>query len=334
LPLISVIIPVYNAAGTILETLDSVSRQTFPDFEILVIDDGSTDETVSRLGQVHDGRMRLASFPNGGLAEARNRGIREARGEFLSFIDADDLWTPEKLESQLTALRSHPEAGIAYSWTVFIDQQGRFLFAKEPMFFEGDVSAHLLKSCFIASGSNVLIRRRCVESVGSFDVGLKAAEDWDYWLRAAERWPFVVVPRYHVFYRLSVYAMSSDIETIEAASRTVLERALARAPAQAKHLRAECVANLRQYLAFLCLARATRPDSRAAAGARLWDSIRLCPRLLFRCKTHCLLWVWLFIHLLPRSLSFRAVRGVLRFYGWLMMLVTPRLWTRAIFGRI
>ena len=82
-----------------------------------------------------------------------------------------------------------------------MDDDGRFLFAKEPLYFEGDVYADLLRECFIASGSNVMIRRRCVNSVGPFDVNLPSAEDWEYWLRVAARWPFVVVPRYQILYR-------------------------------------------------------------------------------------------------------------------------------------
>jgi glycosyltransferase involved in cell wall biosynthesis len=314
LPLISVIIPVYNAAGTILETLASVRRQTFPDFEIIVIDHGSTDETVSRLAQVHDGRMRLASFRNGGLAEARNRGIREARGEFLSFIDADDLWTPEKLEAQLEVLRRRPEAGLAYSWTAFIDDGGRFLFAKEPQHFEGDVYADLLRECFIASGSNVLIRSRCVESVGPFHGRFRSVEDWEYCLRVAARWPFAVVRRYQILYRLSTKSMSSDVPTIEAASMQLLERAIEAAPAGTVS-REECLANLKQYVAFLYMTRASGPDTVTEAGRRLWESIRLHPRILLRPKARRLACAWLLMRLAPRAAAPRFVRLLLRLHG-------------------
>ncbi len=331
--LISVIVPAHNAAATILETIESIRCQTFSDFEIVVIDDESTDGTLARLGEIEEPRMRVVSYRRGGLAAARNRGIEQARGEFISFIDADDLWTPEKLEFQLDALLDHPEAGVAYSWTVFIDQGGRFLFAKERLHFEGDVHRDLLRGCFIASGSNVLMSRRCVEDVGWFDAGLASAEDWDYWLRASERWPFVVVPRYHVLYRFSVNSMSSDVRTIEADSWTVLDRALAKVSAGDRRLRAESQANLKQYASFLHLARARRPDRRAAA-IRLVESVRLYPRILLGRKARGLLWACIFVALLPPGLTSWGIRLALRVHGRLMLLVAPGLRDKAILDRL
>ena len=114
---ISVVIPAYNAAKTISETIDSVRRQTFTDFELIVINDGSSDHTAELVNAVADDRLQLFSYENGGLPVARNRGIDRASGEFIAFLDADDLWTPDKLELQLEALQKHPEAGVAYSWT-------------------------------------------------------------------------------------------------------------------------------------------------------------------------------------------------------------------------
>ncbi|HEU4463878.1 MAG TPA: glycosyltransferase [Gemmatimonadota bacterium] len=325
MPLISVIVPAFNAESSILETVASVRRQTCRDFEILVIDDGSTDGTLAALAGVRDDRLRLLSFENGGLSAARNRGIEHSRGEFLAFIDADDLWAPEKLESQLDALRRRPDAGIAYSWTAFVDDGGRFLFAKEPQHFEGDVYADLLRECFIASGSNVMIRRRCVDSVGPFDVSLRSAEDWEYWLRVAARWPFVVVPRYQVLYRLSTRSMSSEVGTIEAASVAVLERGIAAAPPGVECRREECLANLKQYVAFLCLTRAAGPDVVAQAGRRLWEAIRLYPRTLLRSKTRRLIGAWLILRLVPRRAAPRVVRGLLRLHGRWMALRTPQI---------
>ena len=117
MPTISVVIPAYNAAKTILETIDSVRQQTFSDFEVIVINDGSNDNTAELVNAVADDRLRLFSYENGGAAIARNRGIDHVSGEFIAFLDADDLWTPDKLELQLEALQKHPEAGVAHSWT-------------------------------------------------------------------------------------------------------------------------------------------------------------------------------------------------------------------------
>lgn len=313
MPLISVIVPAWNAEATIHDTIGSVLRQTMPDFEILVIDDGSTDGTLAVLDGISDQRLRRMSFANAGLAAARNRGIEHSRGEFLSFLDADDLWTPEKLEAQLAALRSRPEAGLAYSWTAFIDDEGRYLFAKEPQHFEGDVYADLLRECFIASGSNVLIRRRCVDSVGSFDARFPAVEDWEYWLRVAARWPFVVVRRYQILYRLSAKSMSSDVPAIEEASLRLVERGIEAAPRAVS--REECLANLKQYVAFLYMTRASGSDTVAQAGRRLKESIRLHPRILLRPKARRLVCAWLLMRLAPRGEAMRVVRALLRLHG-------------------
>ena len=115
MPTISVVIPAYNAEHTILDTIKSVQQQTFSDYEIIVINDGSEDRTLELVEQVEDSRVKVFSYSNGGLSTARNRGIARATGEYITFLDADDLWTPDKLEAQLAALQKHPEAGVAYS---------------------------------------------------------------------------------------------------------------------------------------------------------------------------------------------------------------------------
>ena len=117
MPTISIVIPAYNAERTILETIKSVQKQTFSDFEIIVINDGSTDRTLELVLSVEEPRLKIFSYQNGGVSVARNRGISHATGEFIAFLDADDLWTSDKLELQLAGLKQHPEAGIAYSWT-------------------------------------------------------------------------------------------------------------------------------------------------------------------------------------------------------------------------
>jgi glycosyltransferase involved in cell wall biosynthesis len=319
MPLISVIVPARNAEATIRDTIASVLRQTFEDFELIVIDDGSTDGTRAVIDRIADDRLRYVSFENAGLAAARNRGIERSNGAFISFIDADDLWTPDKLESQVQVLRSRPAAGLAYSWTAFIDDHGRYLFAKEPQHYEGDVYADLLRQCFIASGSNVLLRRRCVESVGPFHARFPAVEDWEYWLRVAEHWQFAVVRRYQILYRLSTKSMSSDVDAIEASATQLLEHAMQSASASGVS-RNECIANLKQYCAFLYMTRASGSDSIARAGRRLGESIRLCPRILLGSRTLRLLCAWFLMRLAPRAAAPRVVRALMRLHGRWMRL--------------
>lgn len=322
---LSVVIPCYNARAFLGAAIDSVLAQRAGGLEIIVIDDGSTDGTGQRVATVADDRLTLHSYPNAGLATARNRGVRHAKGTFVSFVDADDLWTPDKLASQLAALERCPGAGLAYSWTVFIDRDGRFLFAKEPLRFEGDVRVPLLRECFIASGSNVLLRRRCIDAVGPFDPALRAAEDWDYWLRVAVDWAFVVVPRYQILYRVSAGSMTADAAAVEQACLVVLERALQAAPVAIRQRRNEYVASIKHYVAFLHLTRATRPDNRAIAGRKLLEAVRLDPAIVVRRKTFALLCTWLLLRVLPRRLVPVVMHALLRLHGRAMALLIPEL---------
>lgn len=319
-PVISVVVPAYNAEATLLDTIDSIRRQTFQDFELIVIDDGSTDGTLRRVQSVHDPRLRVFSYPNGGLPAARNHGIEKSRGEFMTFIDADDLWTPDKLERQLQALRRHPEAALAYSWTAFIDQRGEFLFAKEPSHFQGDVYAELLRGFFVASGSNILVRQRCVDAVGRFDTTLEAAQDWDFCLRVAARWPFVVVPRYQILYRIWEGAMSANAQRCEQACLTICDRAFSRVSSAPARQRSESLSNVKQYVAFLYLTRTAGRDFRKEAGRRLAECIRLSPRTLLTRKTLHLLLTWSLLQCLPARMWRPAVTALLRCYGrWSML---------------
>ncbi|MBW4451151.1 MAG: glycosyltransferase family 2 protein [Spirirestis rafaelensis WJT71-NPBG6] len=289
MPTISIIVPAYNAEHTILETIKSVHEQTFSDFEIIVINDGSTDRTLEILNTIADSRLKVFSYKNGGLPVARNRGIAHATGEFIAFLDADDLWSPDKLELQLTALQQHPEAGVAYSWTLFMDEQGKSLHPDEPIFFEGNVYDKLLLKNFLASGSNPLIRKQAIESVGEFYPPAGGSADWDYWLRLAARWDFVVVPKPQIFYRQSSSSMSSKIEFMEKCKFIVLERAFQAAPTEFQALKNHSLANAYQYSAHLCLTRVPGIDGVKQAGQKLMMAIRVYPQTLLDKKTQKLL---------------------------------------------
>jgi glycosyltransferase involved in cell wall biosynthesis len=314
-PLISVVIPAHNAEATVLETVESVRAQTFPAFELIVIDDGSTDDTLDRLSTVHDSRLRILSYPNAGLAVARNRGLEKSLGELVSFIDADDLWTEDKLESQLEALRQHPAAALAYSWTAFVDAAGHFLFAKEPSFREHDVFADLLRGNFIASGSNILVRRACALGVGCFDTTLAAAHDWDFCLRVAARWPFALVPRYQILYRISEGAMSANAERAERECLVLCDRAFSVPTGRRLPRREESHAAVKQYAAFLYLTRVRDLDFPTRARRKLAEAIRLHPPTLLARKTWCLLLACLPLPWLPARMRRPAVMLFLRSYG-------------------
>ncbi len=334
MPLISVIVPAYNAENTILKTIESVRHQTFSDFELIVLNDGSTDRTLELLDTIKDDRLKIFSYENQGASVARNRGIAHAMGEYISFIDADDLWTPRKLEMQLDALQRHPKAGVAYSWTVLIDEEGKFLFAQDPLYFEGNVYPNLLVDCFIASGSNVLINRRSVESVGAFDSNLIIGADWEYYLRLAHQWPFAVVHKYQVLYRLSSWSMVAAVEKTEKHIFAVVNKAFLVAHPTLQHLKKECLENVNLHLAFLYLSRSPDGDRIKRAGKILRKSIRLHPRTLLSRKTQLLIFAWLLLQFLPAKIARRTIRFLLKLYGRLMILVIPELQTRMIRSRM
>lgn len=301
MPLVSVIIPAYNSEKTLLQTVDSVLNQTYQNLELIVINDGSTDNTLAQLETVEDSRLKVFSYQNGGLATARNRGIERASGDYLTFIDADDLWTPEKVEQQVDALQKQPDAGVAYSWTRAMDSTGTLFYDGNSESYTGDVYAPLLRCNFITSGSNVMITKAAIATSGIFDSTLRYCEDWDYYLRLARTWPFVVVPRYQILYRQTAGSLSTNVANMEAAYETVCDRAFKNVSPTIQALRPECLAHVKQYLAQLALKNACDRANLPVASRNLWQAVRLWPRILTETKTWKLLAKLLILWLVPNS---------------------------------
>ncbi len=218
LPLVSVIVPAFNAARFIEKTLRSVLAQTYEYFEVIVVDDGSDDQTPALIQalQQEDTRIRLIRQDNAGVAAARNKAIQMARGALIASIDADDLWFPQNLEKQVACmLEAGPSVGLVYSWSVDIDEQGRLLGSVHASNISGDVFSTLLVHNFLANASCTLIRRAALEKVGLFNTEFKqqdaqGCEDWDLFLRVAEHYQFRVVPEFLVGYRKLSQSMSGN----------------------------------------------------------------------------------------------------------------------------
>jgi glycosyltransferase involved in cell wall biosynthesis len=310
MPLVSVVIPAYNGAKTITETIQSILNQTLTDFELIVINDGSTDDTVDVVCQIDDPRITILSFENGGLPETRNRGIRNSSGEFITFIDADDLWTPDKVEDQVNALRNNPDAGVAYSWTTFIDKSSQPLYAGEPFPHQGNVYPQLLIRNFIASGSNIMIRRSVVAEIGEYDATLKSAEDWDYNLRLAARYPFILVPKYQIKYRKTETSMTAKVDVMEQAILTVINRGYEAAPSHLQYLKCQTLSNTYQFFAKLCLEHISGNDGVKKGAKKFTKAIRFYPKSLLSRETQRIGLKLLLSLLLPSTFSQKLIRTI------------------------
>ncbi len=190
---VSVIIPTYNRAALVTEAVASVLAQSWQDFELLVVDDGGSDNTAAALAPYADRIRLLRRETRGGVSAARNAGIAAARGEWLAFLDSDDLWLPEKLARQMAYLAGHPELALCQTEETWIR---RGVKVNQPLTHRkigGRIFFQSLERCLV-SPSAVILHRRLLERHGGFDEDLPAAEDYDLWLRLAWRYEVGLLP--------------------------------------------------------------------------------------------------------------------------------------------
>ena len=250
MPKVSVVIPAYNAMTYLPETVGSVLQQTFTDFEVLIVNDGSTDSISSWVATVKDDRVRLISQANQGLPGARNTGITQAQGEYVAFIDADDLWEPTKLDQQVQCLDAKPEVGLVYTWTLLIDRHGNSTGTVTAATVEGNVWEKLLLGDAIGSGSVAMVRRSCFDRVGLFDPELTSIEDCEMWVRIAAEYPFAVIKEALVRYRQHPSGMSRNYDRMAQNSRLKIDKNFARVPLEMLYLRSQAYANAFVWLAW------------------------------------------------------------------------------------
>lgn len=233
-PSVSVIIPTYNRGAAIASTIDSVLAQSIVDeVEIIVIDDGSTDDTLTFLQIEYSkyAQIQIISQQNAGVAAARNRGLKEAQGEYIAFLDHDDIWLPSKLEKQRQVFQKRPEVGVVYShWQDFTGEQttntidNSALVRKTPV---GNVYRQLLQWNFIVSMSVPLVRTSLLREVGGFDAAVAPNDDWDLWLRLARKTSFECVPETLVWYRRHAAQQSQTSAQMFATTTKVLRKQIA-----------------------------------------------------------------------------------------------------------
>jgi glycosyltransferase involved in cell wall biosynthesis len=231
--LVSVIIPAFNAATNIRQTLNSVRAQTYQNFEVIVVDDGSSDGTTTIVEEFvrNDPRFQLVRQENRGVGDARNAGIRKARGKYVAPLDADDLWYPEKLEKQVARIQQcGSETGLVYCWSTFIDGNGDFVDKARHLKVEGRLRHALVMRNILENASIPLFRTNVFEKIGLYltraeQGGAQGCEDWDLALRIAEVFSIGMVPDRLVAYRLRPNSMSANDESMAASFGTVIGRA-------------------------------------------------------------------------------------------------------------
>ena len=228
-PLVSVIIPAYNAARFLRDAVASALGQTYEELEVVVVNDGSSDATAALAEQLRseDARVRLLHEENGGPSAARNAGMAAARGELLCFLDADDVFLPDKLERQVAFLQFFPACDLVYSDFYVGDEQLNpiSLWSRSPP----DVPLRELFSycCWFAPFSP-LVRASAAAKVGGFDESLRSSEDWDFWIRAVEHARFGYLPGPVGVYRLHSAQMHHAEDRIRRTSERIIEKHHAR----------------------------------------------------------------------------------------------------------
>jgi len=225
-PLVSVIIPTYNRSRFLGEALDSALNQTYKGMEILVVDDGSTDGT-SQLVRKYGPRIRYIYQERSERSSARNRGVRESCGDYIAFLDSDDIWLPEKLERQVKVLNDNEEIGVVYTGVQFIDEDGRAyegkicwaaLQRKRQRLYEDLMTRNVISG----SASSVLLRRECMETAGPFDEAMNACEDLDLWRRLAANFRFHKIEQPFVKLRVHFENTQDRLGTMAQGYETIL----------------------------------------------------------------------------------------------------------------
>jgi glycosyltransferase involved in cell wall biosynthesis len=191
--MVSIIIPTHNRKAFVLEAVGSVLAQTLEDYELIVVDDGSVDGTGEALKKYED-RLHYLFQENQGVSAARNCGLAHSQGEFIAFLDSDDLWLPKKLAIQVFFMDQHPEAQICYTDEIWIRGGVRVNPKKRHAKYSGKIYPQCLPLCII-SPSSALMRRSLFGEVGVFDPRLPVCEDYDLWLRVAARFPVFFIPQ-------------------------------------------------------------------------------------------------------------------------------------------
>ncbi len=217
MPMVDIIIPAFNAARYLPAAIESVVEQTFEDWRILLVDDGSTDNTAEVISPFRERlgpKMKYIPQSNGGLPAARNTAIRNSSAEFLALLDADDVWLPNRLFESLKCFKDRPQVGLAYGRTSRIDHEGELIdtWRGNDKWVEGNIAPYIYMFEVQLPCPTMTFRRKCIEEVGYFDETMRATEDRDLWFRIAQQYEVAFAPEVIALYRISQNSMSADPE--------------------------------------------------------------------------------------------------------------------------
>lgn len=248
IPTVSVVIPNYNYGRFIAEAIESVLAQTHPIQEIIVVDDGSTDDSIEIIKRF-SAKVKLISQQNRGVGAARNVGVKSSNGEFIAFLDADDIWLPTKIEEQLKGFTDKVVL-VSCGKREFDSQNGKTLVVRLPDRIEWSAEDILLRRYSLVLGCSALMtRRKTFEEIGDFDEQLAIAEDWDFCYRAAKHGKVTCVPKVLVDYRS--HGGNVHLKTLKLERFTLLayENIFREADEKTLRLQSRCYGNLHKILA-------------------------------------------------------------------------------------
>jgi glycosyltransferase involved in cell wall biosynthesis len=223
-PRVSAIVPAYNAARTIAQTLESALTQTMSDLEVIVVDDGSADATGAVVENIADPRVQLMSQTNAGVATARNTGIAQARGEWVAFLDSDDIWLPNKLQRQLELMTAMPGCMASQGSAYFVDDDLRPLKLRRCVPVENPLLSFLRFQNLPNAASSWIVRRELLDQIGGFDPELVILEDWEFSLRLARYANPLCIDEPLTLYRVHPGNRSRDLDIHIAPGLMVLGR--------------------------------------------------------------------------------------------------------------
>ena len=225
LPLVSIVLPTYNCAAFLPHSIGSILAQIYNSYEIIVVDDGSTDNTKEVLYPFMQRIKYILLEQNKGLPTARNIGILSAHGKYIAFIDADDLWLPEKLQTDIEYFETHPEVSMVYSKHLNIDQNGRMLDeASQKRLPSGNIFTQLFSEQNFIITSSVVVRKEIFETTGLFYEQLSNCQDWDMWLRIAFYFKVGGINTPLVKYRHNPHSLSKNRNNVLKYQKMVIDK--------------------------------------------------------------------------------------------------------------